>query len=387
MTRFIPQRIELLLDLEDMTQQKLAQTSGVPVHRLREIRAAQREFDAATATAIAEAVRYPVAFLAQKAPEIPTYRLTNRKSSRTRAAEMKGVTAEYNIISQSLAAVAEIIHSEPRAQWLEQAAAKGPVSRNDIDRIAAAARGHLGIKTEEPIGNVMWAVEGGGVAVVPFSGGLERRKYGEGSEGVSAPEDQSGFGLIGYRSGSRSGDGVRFTVAHELGHLLLHRHFHPEETRLQEKEANLFAGSFLMPKQAAESLLSASMGFSDLALLKSQWGISMSALISIAFNRGIIDQDRRRSLMMQLSARGWRKHEPVEVREEHPLLFKQMLGHAFGEVLTPSLVAVDPNRIAERLGVPKHLIDVWADGLEFTTEEKGRSSDVDSEFERIISQY
>jgi Zn-dependent peptidase ImmA (M78 family) len=40
----------------------------------------------------------------------------------------------------------------------------------------------------------------------------------------------------------------RFDAAHELGHLVLHKHGGPKQGRSAEHEAHLFAASFLMPE-------------------------------------------------------------------------------------------------------------------------------------------
>jgi hypothetical protein len=59
----------------------------------------------------------------------------------------------------------------------------------------------------------------------------------------------------------------------------------------------------------------------------------------------------------------WRKTEPVQVEEEHPIYFKQMIGGALGTIKSPTLVEVAPTAIEQYLGVPFSMADKWADGL------------------------
>lgn len=155
-------------------------------------------------------------------------------------------------------------------------------------------------------------------------------------EGVTSPTRPNDATVIGYFSGSRSGDGMRFTIAHEAGHLILQRHRRPDTTKDTEHEAHAFASAFLLPEREARSLLSPSMTIRDFLPIKARWGVSIAALITRGHRLGIFDNERNRSLMMQLSARGWRTTEPVEVPEEHPILMRQLMGNAFGTVTSPT---------------------------------------------------
>jgi hypothetical protein len=56
----------------------------------------------------------------------------------------------------------------------------------------------------------------------------------------------------------------------------------------------------------------------------------MQALIMRGANLGLIDEARKTSLFKQLSARGWRKNEPIVVHSEEPLLMWRLLQHKFG---------------------------------------------------------
>ncbi|MFC9955734.1 ImmA/IrrE family metallo-endopeptidase [Streptomyces prasinus] len=139
----------------------------------------------------------------------------------------------------------------------------------------------------------------------------------------------SGLGdtaLIGYFPAS--GDRDRFTLAHELGHLVLHT-FRPR-AKDAEAEANRFASALLMPRERAQEDLSPRMTLTEYARMKATWGISIQALIMRASAVGRIDETRKRSLYVQLSQRNWRKQEPVEVGQETPLLLWTLLERRFG---------------------------------------------------------
>jgi Zn-dependent peptidase ImmA (M78 family)/transcriptional regulator with XRE-family HTH domain len=82
---------------------------------------------------------------------------------------------------------------------------------------------------------------------------------------------------------------LRYTLAHELGHLIMH--FHP--TPDPEGEADAFAAEFLMPEQEIRGQLQ-NLQFSKLGPLKEYWGITMRNLVTRAAKLGVITPSRSR---------------------------------------------------------------------------------------------
>lgn len=70
----------------------------------------------------------------------------------------------------------------------------------------------------------------------------------------------------------------RFTCAHELGHLVLHRELAVGDPR-QEREADAFAAEFLMPRSEIEPVLPATMNLPRLGQISHTWGVSPEALV------------------------------------------------------------------------------------------------------------
>ena len=104
-------------------------------------------------------------------------------------------------------------------------------------------------------------------------------------------------------------DRKRMTLAHELGHIVMHSE--PIHLSKQsEEEAMRFAAEFLMPAHLIRpELRQRSLG--HFANLKRKWMVSIAALIERAYNLGTITQTNRTSLYKALSAKGWRKQEPL----------------------------------------------------------------------------
>ena len=70
----------------------------------------------------------------------------------------------------------------------------------------------------------------------------------------------------------------RFTCAHELGHLLLHRDLAPGDVR-HEREADQFAAEFLTPAEQISPHLPRSTDLAALDRLGRTWGVSIQSLV------------------------------------------------------------------------------------------------------------
>lgn len=190
----------------------------------------------------------------------------------------------------------------------------------EIDDRADATRLLLGHDVATPVPNVTRLFERAGVGFTVLSvPGHDLLQHGV--DGLSSPAIDDRGAVIGYVEGL-PGDRVRFTRAHEGGHLVLHRRWRPDSEMVREREANRFASAFLFPRAAAVSRMHPGMTLLDFAKLKSQWGVSIQALVVRAHTLSVISDARYRSLMIQISSRGWRKAEPVEVGIEQPVLLQ-----------------------------------------------------------------
>ena len=103
-------------------------------------------------------------------------------------------------------------------------------------------------------------------------------------------------------------DRWRWTLAHELGHLVMH--FEPTASPKEvEQQANLFAGEFLAPGHEIGHMLE-DLSFQKLGGLKREWKISMSALIMRAYHLNTITSSQRQSMFAKMSKAGYRTREP-----------------------------------------------------------------------------
>lgn len=160
-----------------------------------------------------------------------------------------------------------------------------------------------------PVKSIVQWMEGAGCVVIEEDFGTSR------VDGLSQWVDNHPVVLINSRSPT---DRKRLTLAHELGHLVLHSE---DFTESPEDDANQFAAEFLMPEEAIRSQLRG-LNTGKLLDLKRLWMVSMQALIERAHNLDLIKPDQRQRLYKQLSAKGWRTVEPIsnELPPEAPRL-------------------------------------------------------------------
>lgn len=115
-------------------------------------------------------------------------------------------------------------------------------------------------------------------------------------------------------------DRMRWTLLHEVGHIIMHR-FPSDE---MEKQADEFAAEFLMPAREIRPYLS-NLSLGRLASLKPHWRVSMGALLRRASVLGTITPRTRQYLWTQMGMRGYRKNEPVSIPAEEPTLLSELL--------------------------------------------------------------
>jgi Zn-dependent peptidase ImmA (M78 family)/transcriptional regulator with XRE-family HTH domain len=141
-----------------------------------------------------------------------------------------------------------------------------------------------------------------------------------------------------------SGDRQRFSLAHELGHLILSITGDIDE----ENAAYRFAGAFLVPRSMAYLELGERrhmLDFRELYVLKHKYGMSMGAWIRRAKDLGIITESAAKRHWMQIRAQGWHKLEPwKQVPAEFPTQMKLLLFRAMSEH------KISQSRFAELLG-------------------------------------
>lgn len=184
---------------------------------------------------------------------------------------------------------------------------------------AQQARSMLGLPWHEPVTALSLLLEHAGVLVVglPLQG--DRRD----AFSLWLPE----FPVLALLD-TDAGDRQLWSIAHEIGHLLLHRGI--GASRSLEDDADEFAMHFLTPLAVIKREMPSKATLQQFALLKRRWGVSIAALIRTARRLEIIDDDRYMSLFRQMSARGERLRERAAIVPIKPRGFRVMAETLYG---------------------------------------------------------
>lgn len=345
------ERVVALRRLFRYTQGQFAEKVGTSQGTVSKMEHATTTIDESLLRHMSDCLHVPVSFFDADPIGISEGSLRFRKRSTARLTEAKQVvqfTVEaYRACSFLAAASALPSPSLPRATSSE-------LDADDIERLASETRSALDVGTEGPVPHVTRACERAGVFVLPIvppGGPPDERDIGH--AGVSTVRSLPGDpAVIGYLP-SMPGDRQRHTVAHELGHLVLHAN--RPAVADAEQEAHRFASAFLMPRERALEAFGAagSLTLDKFKLLKAGWGMAVQSLVMRAWYLDVIDDDRRTSLYKQLSGRGWRRNEPVKVHNEYPVLLHKVLVRRYGD-------PIDWNTAAGEIGLPVSMLQEMA---------------------------
>jgi Zn-dependent peptidase ImmA (M78 family) len=156
-------------------------------------------------------------------------------------------------------------------------------------------------------------------------------------------------------------DRMRHSLAHELGHLIMHT----IPTDEMEAEADTFAGELLAPAaQLRSDIIGGRVTLERLVQLKKYWRVSVASLLYRAGASGLISDNQASYLWRQLSARGWRKTEPIETQfpyesarlfEHIVALHKDQLGYTIADFA--KVLRFDSDEVANMYGLAQSSIE------------------------------
>ncbi len=127
----------------------------------------------------------------------------------------------------------------------------------------------------------------------------------------------------------KSAEKSRFDAAHELAHLCIHKHGGAvaiNKNSLVEVEANKFAGTFLMPESDLRATIKVrSVSVDDLIAFKKRWRVAAVALAYRCLEIGLIPANRKESVYVEMSRRGWLRDEPEGIKREQSAILQQVM--------------------------------------------------------------
>lgn len=352
---FNPKRLTLARRRRGLTKTKLAEEAKLTLRSVSAFEAGDLVPSRETLDELARILKFPIMFFSAPTLVMPSPKVASFRS-------LSSMTARQR--DSALGAGALAIEF---AEWLEARfnlpiPALPDFTGHDPETTAITLRAEWGLG-ERPIKNMVHLLEAKGVRVFSL---------------VQECKEIDAFSL--WRNGTpyvflntvKSGERSRFDAAHELGHLVLHRHGGPQG-RSAEGEANAFASAFLMPASSVRAHRPLLPTLETLIQLKSTWKVSVGALVYRLFGLRLLSEWQYRTLCVECAKRGYRTSEPNGITRETSLLLHKVFQSLKEEGVTKTV-------IAEQLHTPPAEIDSLVFGLVMTLlpgSQKGSGSNPD----------
>lgn len=324
-----PQMITLGRQSRGLTQSELAERVSLTQGTVSKIEAGVVKASRDELTRISDALEYPPEFFSQWVPiEGPgVTEMYHRKRQKVSASVLHKVHAIAAIRRMNIEVL--LRSAEDRAVNIPSLPAE---QFGDPAKAARTVRAMWNVPAG-PIFDMTTLLEASGAIVVVSD--FETRQI----DGFSRRQSRDLPPLL-YMNADQPPDRWRWTLAHELAHVVLHSAVDPYPE--MEDDANAFASEFLAPAFEVKPQL-ADLNMGKLAGLKRYWKISMQALLMRGYHLNVISDSQRRYMFMQLSKAGFRLREPVDLdppRETPQALtelvrfFKEDLGYSESDLCT-----------------------------------------------------
>lgn len=335
---FLGERIRQAREIRGLTQEELASKLGRTKGTVAQAEGGFLLPNQPLIEAIAVATRFPLSFFdSEPHPEFPIAEILLRARRDIKRREVldavrfaEHVYAIYSILSDRVKPIAVTLPDRP----------------GDPIEAARATRKALGIDGDGPIPDLMHRVERAGVCVLmlPPLNGREAFCVWMKKDGRDVP-------VIAAAVSAESGDRYRLSVAHELGHLVLHRSFLRKSNSEVEEEAFSFAAEFLMPESGMRRELVPPFNLMSFARLKPRWGVSIAALVRRAHELSIITTRQYKYLFQQIGAAGMKTREPknLDVPVERPRLLRKLAELTYGDPIDYNRLSAETNISAQEL--------------------------------------
>lgn len=301
--------IALAREARGLTQVALAKAVGLSQGVLSRYERAWPEIPGEHLHAIAGELKRPLSFFLWEERRYGASCVHHRKLQSVSQRNLRMVQAQVDLVRMQTARLLRYTEVETSYQFHRLDLVKLGSAEEVARRMRALWQLPMG-----PIRNVVDVIESAG-------GVVYRCPFGDiGVDGVSQwPLDVPNLPPVFFVSENIPGDRQRWTLAHEIGHMVMHH----LPTNDPEAEANRFAAEFLMPAAEIGRDLK-QLTLPKAAALKSHWKVSMQAIIRWARVLGKLSENQYEYLFKQLGARGYRTCEPVPLPSEETQLFQEM---------------------------------------------------------------
>lgn len=339
---FNPSRLAFARRRRGLTKTRLAEMVGVDLRSITGYESGEFNPEESSLERLAQALRFPRNFFCGEDLDEPVPDTASFRS-------MSKMTAAQRNMALGQGAIALRLN-----EWIEEKFDLPEPQLPDLSKegtpetTAESLRRMWGVGVL-PVKNMVHLLESKGVRV--FSLAIDARE-------VDAFSMWHGKTPFVFLNTQKSSEHSRFDAAHELGHLVLHRHGEPQGQDV-EKEAHSFASAFLMPRASILANAPRFATLRHLVKLKKYWTVSVAALAHRLHAVELLTDWHYRTLCIQIAKHGYRRREP----EEAPRESSQILAKVFAAMRAEG---IGKPQIADALDVYAEEIDELVFGLALT---------------------
>ncbi len=309
-TLFSPQRLRLAREAAGLTQTELSRRTGISAAAVSQFEKADARPSALTVALLAEALSFPAGFFA--AGSLPSSRpdanpdgldgYGHFRSLRSVTASQRRQALSVTQLVRDLVDVLSrhVRPPDPAVPWLPAGASE----LASVEEHAAAVRREWGVPPG-PVADVIQLAERHGIVTA------RHQVPAPAVSAYSVPFPERPVVIL-HRDGAKR-DRDRFSISHEIGHLVMHEAGSTLASKATEAQANRFASAFLLPADQIRDQLPKHPDWLRLLALKQQWQVSLSALLRRARDLGVMDDPAYTQAMRTAGARGWRVSEPGDL--------------------------------------------------------------------------
>ncbi len=304
-----PEMLEIARESRGMSQTHAAKAVHISQGKLSKAEKGGQSLTQETISALAKLYDYPEDFFTQQSLSSPVSHFYYRRKLSIPQKTMGVIEARIKIFKKAV----DILVSAIELPEYELG-----VYNTEIDtpeEIARKVRYIMGIYSGK-IPDLTNLLEKHGIIVIKIDFGNDKL------DGLSTITDK-GCKII-FSNSRMPNDRQRFSLAHELGHMLMHMDKPSMFVENVELEANRFASEFLMPESEIRNDLY-NINFKKLAELKRYWFVSMRSLVRRAHSLNVITPIRYRNLQIEFSKYGYTKNEPITLPYEEQFLIKEII--------------------------------------------------------------
>jgi Zn-dependent peptidase ImmA (M78 family)/transcriptional regulator with XRE-family HTH domain len=331
------ERVRQIRELLNLTQKELAGRINVAQAAIAKIESGELKPSEPLVRQLALATGFPVEFFRRgDGPDFPLGSLLFRAHA---TATIRSRTEAYRYAQLAFEMAQSL------AQRVNSPSLRLPRLSESSSVAATITRAQLGFPPDTPIPNLIKAAELAGVLILNLPIEIEHRDAF--SHWVGEQENAKPVICV---SGGKTGDRRRWSVAHEIGHLVMHHALHGQLADI-EKEANRFAAELLLPEEAMRREIVPPVSLLSLSRLKPRWKVAIQALTRRCYELEIISRRQYGYLFEQISARGWRLREPanLDVPIERPRGLRKMAELLYG-------LPINFGKLARELDLPTSLV-------------------------------